>query len=231
MSPRIKRKSPKSNTNSLPTPPSLFDQKDNFVRPPSNLPPPPPTIPQDILARPPFPESQSPPFSDERGHLVVSDDITDDILTELRDSDFGSFLKDVTLEKPPEVSVKEVKSTHFSAARDAYVAAGKKHLEMDFFENAAMNYSCAILCEFLGNDVFVAAHLIAELATEFPSAIVNSYVFQGVKLLLKANLLKNSSFLIQAEKWLLKDPNHLYKEDIELINRALRESVENLKRR
>ena len=224
----FRKKSIKTDIEDLPRPPSLLDQIDSSFSPPPNLPPP-PIESQDILTRPPVPESPTKPFLREQYSFIIQDNITSDILDELRQADFGSFLHTVPEEKRPNLTLDEVESPLFLAAKDAYLAAGKKHLELNFYENAAMNFSCAILSMFLGLDVFAAAHLISEIAVNLPSSIVNSQVFQGAKLLLKGNLLKNSSFLIQGVKWLLKDPDHLYTEDKDLIHRAFRQSEINIK--
>ncbi|MFX1282352.1 MAG: hypothetical protein ACFFB5_01805 [Promethearchaeota archaeon] len=223
----IKRKGSSSDVKDLPKPPSLLDHEYSSLYAPSDLPPS-PTQPLDIIARPPFPESTTKPSISDQDSVIIQDNITSDILNELRQEDFGSFLRNIPKEIRPALTIDEVERPRFLAAKDAYLAAGKKHLELKFYENAAMNYSCAILSMFLAKDVFAAAHLMAELASKIPPSIVNSYFYQGAKLLLKGNLLKDLSFLVQAEKWLLKDINHLYKEDTDLIRRALRQSEMNI---
>ena len=224
----FRRKITKTDVKDLPRPPSAFDQTSSSIFAPPDLPPP-PSQSQDILTRPPFPESSTKPLLPDQDSSIIEDDITSDILNELRQTDYGSFLQNVPEEKRPKLTLDDVEGPLFLAAKDAYLAAGNKHLELNFYENAAMNFSCAILSMFLGRDVFVAAHLISELATNIPSSIINSYFFQGAKLLLKGILLKNSSYLVQAEKWLLKDTDHLFKEDTDLIRRALRQSEINIK--
>ena len=218
-----KKKTTKSDVKDLPQPPSLLDQEYSSLSAPSDLPPP-PVQSLDILTRSPFPESPTKPSVRDQDALIIQDNIASDILNELRQEDFGSFLQNIPEEKRPALTIDEVEGPRFLAAKDAYLAAGKKHLELRFYENAAMNYSCAILCMFLARDVFAAAHLMAKLASGIPLSIINNYFYQGAKLLLKGNLLKDHSYLVQAEKWLLKDTNHLYKEDIDLISRALRQS-------
>jgi hypothetical protein len=61
-----------------------------------------------------------------------------------------------------------------------------------------------------------------ELGEKLPVGIVKSYIFQGVKMLLKAYLLKHPTYLRQAKEWLVKDPHHMYKEDQELLHRAIK---------
>ncbi len=211
----IKRKDTKAEIKDLPTPPSVFGH------------PPPPSQSQDILSRPPLPESPAKPALQAQDVLIIQDNITSDILKELRQGDFGSLLQQVPEEKRQK-TLDEIEGPRFLAAKDDYLAAGEKHFELSFYENAAMNYSCAILSMYLGKDIFTAAHLMSELASMLPPPIVNSYFFQGARLLLKGILLKTPSSLTQAEKWLLKDTDHLYKEDIDLIRRAIRQAEMNI---
>jgi hypothetical protein len=208
------RKDTKTDVKNLPTPPSVFDHPPFSISPSSGLPP-------------PLPENLSKLSPQEPDAVVIQDNITSDILNELRQEDFGSFLQQIPEEKR-QLTLDEIEGPRFLAAKDAYLDAGIKHLELNFYANAAMNFSCAILSMYLGKDVYTAAHLMAELASKLPPSIVNSYFFQGGRLLLKGILLKNPSYVDQAEKWLLKDTDHLYTEDIDLIRRALRQAEKNL---
>ncbi|MFX0016764.1 MAG: hypothetical protein ACFFB2_17215 [Promethearchaeota archaeon] len=217
------KKDTKIDIDDLPRPPSVFEHPPSSISYPADLTPL-SSLSHDILTRPPFPEASKKPSSQKEEGFIIQDNITSDILNELRQADFGSFLETISEEKRPKLTVDEIEKPRFLAAKDAYLAAGKKHLELNFNENAAMNFSCAILSMYLGKDVFAATHLMADLASKSPSSIINTYFFQGAKLLLKGILLKNPSFLVQAEKWLMEDTNHLYKEDVDLIRRALRQS-------
>jgi len=214
-----KKKSTKSDVKDLPQPPSVLDQEISSLSAPR-------VQSLDILTRPPFPESPPKPSVRDQDSIVIQDNLTSDILNELREGEFGSFLQQVPEKRP--LTLDEIEGPRFLAAKDDYLAAGKKHLELNFYENAAMNFACAILSMYLGKDVFAAAHLMSELASMLPPSIVNSYFFQGAKLLLKGILLNNRSFLIQSEKWLLKDTNHLYKEDLDLIHRTIRQAKTNI---
>jgi len=222
----IRRKDTKTDVKNLPTPPSVFDHPPSSGSPPSGLPHPPSQSP-DILSRPPLPESPTKSAPQEPDAVIIQDNITSDILNELRQEDFGSLLQHIPEEKH-RLTLDEIEGPRFLAAKDAYLAAGRKHLELNFYANAAMNFSCAILSMYLGKDVYTAAHLMAELASTLPPPVVNSYFFQGGRLMLKGILLKNPSYLDQAEKWLLKDTDHLYMEDIDLIRRAFRQAETNL---
>lgn len=233
--PSPKRK--KLKIKNLPHPPSPASQRDSpssthpagSNEPLSDIPSP-SIFSRQIEDRPPFPEpsERSPSFKHES--IIIEDDITEDLLDELKEIGFGSFLENVPEVRRPEPSIDEVTSTRYIAAKDVYLGAGKKHLELEFYENAAMNFSCAILCVFLGKDAFEASHMISKIASRLPNSVINSYAFQGVKLLLKANLLKDLSLLEHAKDWLLKDSDHLFQEDKDVIFRTIRQSERNLKK-
>ncbi len=219
------KKKSKKNSEDIPHFPSINSSSSPDVLRPPPLPPP-PDFSQKISSRPPFPEPPSSPIKPlkEQKSVPIPDDLTTDILDELRQTGFGTDLQHTPLKKAIVKTEDELIKDRYIAAKEDYLAAGNKHLELSFNENAAVNYSCAALCCLMGEDVFQAAHLISELASVLPSSIVNSHIFQGIRLLLKAVLLKSSSFHDQAEKWLLQQSERLYKEDIDLIQRALRYS-------
>ncbi|MFX0182879.1 MAG: hypothetical protein ACFE95_07340 [Candidatus Hodarchaeota archaeon] len=211
----------------IPSTPPLPDREESYFTESPELPPP-PTFPQNISTRPPFPEPPPLPQAEIQEYAPVPDDLTSDILDELHQIGFGSYLQDTPEEKAPVRTVDEVTRKLYLTAKDDYLAAGNKHLEMKFYENAAVNYTCAILCTFLGEDVFKASHLISELASEIHSSVINSQFFQGTRVLLKANLIRSPPFFYQAEKWLLADVDNLYQEDKEVIRRAIQVSKMNL---
>ena len=233
--PSPKRKKLKSKN--LPQPPSLSSQNDS----PSSSHPtgsneplfdlsPSPTFSRQIADRPPFPEPSKRSASFKSESMIIEDDLTGDLLDELKEIGFGSYLENVPEVRRPEPSVDEITSEKYNSAKDVYIGAGKKHLELEFYENAAMNFSCAILCVFLGKDAFEASHTISKIALRLPSSIINSKSFQGVKLLLKSNLLKDVSLLEHAKDWLLKDSEHLFQEDKDIIFRSIRQSERNLRK-
>lgn len=213
----------KGNIRDLPQPPSLSSS----AEPPETLSPP-PDFPQRMIKRPPFPEPPSGSVAKELESMVVADDLTGDILDELKNLGFGAVLETVTVKEPPSPSRDEVEHKSFMEAKDVYLGAGRKHLELGFTENAAMNFSCAILCAFLAKDEFEASHIIADLASELTVDIINNYAIQGAKMLLKANLLKDPSLLNHAKHWLLKNSENLYKEDKDIILRAIHQSERKL---
>lgn len=219
------KKKSKKNAEDLPPLPSVTSSSSPHISSPPPLPPP-PDFSQEIVSRPPFPEPPSPPQISlkEQESVPIEDDLTSDILDELRQTGFGMDLEHIPLKKAPVKTENELIKDRYVAAKEDYLAAGNKHLELSFNDNAAVNFSCAALCSLMGEDVFEAAHLISELASVLPSSIVSSHIFQGIRLLLKAVLLKSAHFHAQAEKWLLQLSERLYKEDVDLIQRALRYS-------
>ena len=220
---RSKKRLLKDSIIDLPSPPSLEeDTYSQSVYYPILSPP--PTVPENILNRPPLFEESTPDPLDAEAMKYVTDDLTSDILKEITEGGFSSILKGIPPKKPIVLHVEELALKQFKAAKDAYLTAGEKHLGLRFYENAACLYSCAVLCVFLSEDPFQAAHLMKEIGNKLPLNVVKSHIFQGAKLLLKANLLKNISYLKQAEKWMFQDRSHMYKEDQELIERAIRES-------
>jgi hypothetical protein len=182
--------------------------------------PPPPILSKDILERPPILEEPKFYKIQKGGVSSFNGEYGHDILSELEQSGFGSILRATPPKKPVNFKSETLVIEQFREATKAYLTAADKHLELNFIENAAVNYSCAVLCVLLSTDAFQAAHLMKELGEKIPSSIHRSQIFQGVKMVLKANLLKNPEFLVKAEELLLSDLERLYNEDRILIRRA-----------
>jgi len=210
---RNKKRTKKNSTSEIPPPP-------NFNVDSSTLPPP-PILSNDILSRPPLVENQISSKKQTEVLLSSEGEYSPDILLELEKSGFRSILKATPTGKSVNFRAETLAIQQFRDASKAYLTAANKHLELNFLENAAVNYSCGVLCALLSEDVFQAAHLMKELGEIIPLSILRSQIFQGVKMLLKANLLKNPEFLVKAEEWLFSDLDHLYKEDQILIRRAI----------
>ncbi|MHA2173283.1 MAG: hypothetical protein ACXABI_00510 [Candidatus Hodarchaeales archaeon] len=224
---RSKRKPKKISMSDLPVPPSLTNQISSSEA--NNEFSPPPMLSKDILTRPPL-LRESDKLTDDDNTLSNVDDIfSADILQELEDSGFGSDLRSVPPERPIVIVPESLALKQFEEAKGAYLEAGEKHLELNFYPNAACLYSCAILCELISKDVFQAAHLMKDLGTKLPKDLIKNRVFQGVKALLQANLLKNEPLLSKAIELLFHSTNHMYQEDQVLIHRAIRQTEEVLK--
>jgi len=220
------KKDSKDSVETLPEPPRI----DEFNGPPTDGlkadPPqnliPPPLSPELILNRLPLPELPYSQKSTQDHSFVVSNNISGEILEELRKTDFGSFLQSAPKEFGPKISPDEFTQRKYKKAKEAYLSAGKKHLELGFFKNATMHFSSAILCVFLSESVFEAAHLASDLAPKLPLSILNDDTLQGVKLLLKGTLLNNMELIDTSESWLFSLNEYMYAEDKSLFQNALK---------
>jgi hypothetical protein len=222
---RSKKKPKKISIIDLPVPPSLNNQ-DSSSEDDGETFSPPPMLSEDILSRPPLSIAPDKSVEDDY-YLSNADDIfSADILEELEVSGFGSFLKSVPPEKPVVIVPESLALKQFEEAKIAYLEAGEKYLELKFYPNAANLYSCAILCELISKDVFQAAHMMKELGTKLPKEIVKKRIFQGVKVLLQANLLEKETLLAKAMELLFHSTNYMYDEDKALIHRAIRKTEE-----
>ena len=210
---RTKKRSEKNSTAKLPVIPDLSTDSSHL--------PPPPILSNDILSRPPLLEEPNTSELKTSDLLISDGEYSDDILSELEESDFSSVLTATPPKEPVTFQAESLIVEQYRAATDAYLTAGDKHLELEFLENAAVNYSCAVLSVFLSEDAFKAANLMNVLSKKIPGSILRSHRFQGVRMLLKANLLKNPEFLVKAEEWLFLNFENLYKEDQVLIRRAM----------
>ncbi|MFX0087263.1 MAG: hypothetical protein ACFFAU_16555 [Candidatus Hodarchaeota archaeon] len=183
-----------------------------------NLPPPP-----IFSIKPPF----KPSFSSEEPietttPLFGSEDVTDEILDELKQKSFGSGLAKAPTRKAERKSADELAKRHFQDAKQNYIEAAKKHLELNFHDNAAVNFACATLCDLIAEGVKTARCTISELNTDMPSTVQDNVIFENVQLLIEATLKKNQIFLNRAEKALKSNMGHLYPEDIAIIESGLK---------
>ena len=219
------KKETKERVEPLPEPPRI----DEFKPPPVNnlksnssqhsfLPP---LSPELILNRLPLPEPPLHQSTINNHSFLESNNVSGEILEELRKTDFGSILQSVPKEFGPKISPNEVTRRKYVKAKEAYLSAGEKHLELGFIKSAAIHFSSAILCVFLGESVFDAAHLAADLAPKLPSSVLANKTFQGVKLLLKGTLLKNKELIDNSKSWLSSLDEYMYAEDKILFHNAL----------
>lgn len=229
------RKESKDRVETLPEPPRINE----FNGPPTNglkadSPQdifPLPLSPELILNRLPLPELPHHQTSTMNHNFLVSNNISGEILEELRKTDFGSFLQSVPKESGPRFSPDELTRIKYKKAQEAYLSAGKKHLELGFFKNATLHFSSAILCVFLSESVFEAAHLAADLAPKLPPSILNNNTLQGVKLLLKGTLLNNMELIDNSESWLFSLNEYMYAEDKSLFQNALQHAKQLIQRK
>lgn len=224
--PRIETLPPPKASSELPgapREPSVFKGPPRQSQPtnltgPSNLPPPPPlsgkTPPQPPLSSEPSTQAPAPLFGDET--------TSEEILAELRQKKFGAGMKKVPERKAVSLSTNDLAKRHFQDTRKNYIEAGKKLLELNFYDNVATNYACAILCDLIGEGWQTARRTMTDLSTGIPSAVMDNTIFDSVRQIIEAIRTKNFTFLTRAEKTIKSDTDRLYPEDIAIIEKALK---------
>ncbi len=193
-------------------------QPEKAITPPPNLPSPPPSpFANNVSSQPPI--SSQPPVS------LFDDELASEIHSELRQRQkFGPIMK-----KPPErqavqVSPEDLAKKHFRNSKHEYIEAGNKHLELNFYDNTATNYACAILCDLIAEGWQTARQTMVNLSSGVPSAVVENNFYDSVRLLLEAIKTKNFAFLTRAEKVLKKKNEHLYPEDVAMVEKAIKKA-------
>ncbi|MFW9906689.1 MAG: hypothetical protein ACFFFH_20455, partial [Candidatus Thorarchaeota archaeon] len=141
---------------------------------------------------------------------------------ELRQRDFGSTMKKAPERKAVSLSTDDLAKQHFQASKQEYIEAGNKHLELNFYDNAATNYACAVLCDLIGEGIQKARHTMLTFGSTVPSAVAQNNFFDSVRLLLEAIKTKNQTFLTRAENLLKKNMEHLYPEDVAMVEKAIK---------
>ncbi|MFX1517510.1 MAG: hypothetical protein ACFFC6_14485 [Promethearchaeota archaeon] len=189
-------------------------QPDRGIAGPPNLPPPPPFT--GIVPSQPSPQPVKGPVP------IFNDDLANEIHAELRQRDFGSTMKKAPEREPVPVSTEDLAKRHFRSAKQEYIEAGNKHLELKFYDNAATNYACAILCDLISEGIESARRTMSGLSSNAPSAVAENNFFDNVRLLLEAIKAKNYNFLTRAESLLRKNMDHLYPEDVAMVEKAIK---------
>lgn len=154
--------------------------------------------------------------------LFGNEAITDDILGELKQKKFGSDLEKTPSQKVQHKSVDELARRHFQETKKQYINAGQKHYEMNFHDNASVNFACAILCDFIANGVESARRTMSQLSSGLPSSIRDNVIFESTRLLIEATRTNSYPFLTKAEKTFQSNLGQLYPEDAAIINTALK---------
>jgi hypothetical protein len=111
---------------------------------------------------------------------------------------------------------------HFQESRQDYIEAGNKNLEMNFFEYAATNYACAVLCDLISESVDKARNTFSQLSSGKPSGVVDNVIFDNVRVLVEATRSKNFTFLTRAEKAIRANLGQLYPEDVAIIEKGIK---------
>ena len=206
------------------------EELEKYSGPPRSATPPPTTqsAPPHLPSPPPFgPQNQpSPPTgrgapSDAPTPIFGSEDASDDILNELKRKSFGSGLAKAPEHTFERKSVDELTHKHFLDTKQEYIAAGNKHLELNLYDNAAINFACAIFCDLLSGGVESARKSINDLSSGVPSGVLDNVIFDNVRIVIDATRTKNFTFLTRAEKVLRSHMEQLYPEDAAIIERGL----------
>lgn len=197
-------------------PPRQFQQKSLGGHP--NLPPPPSF---SMEKRQPLPSNYEQP-TEKIISLFGNETITDDILGELKQKKFGSDLEKTPSQKKQHKSVDELARRHFQETKKQYIEAGQKHFEMNFHDNASINFACAILCDFIANGVESAQRTMLQLSSGLPSSVRDNVIFESTRLVIEAIRTKSYPFLTKAEKTFQSNIGKLYPEDAAIINNALK---------
>ncbi|MFX0124421.1 MAG: hypothetical protein ACFFAE_12335 [Candidatus Hodarchaeota archaeon] len=196
-------------------PPRQQPQKE--IAAPPDLPPPPPFA-ENVPLQPALSSQQTakPPVP------LFDDNLANEIHAELRQRDFGSAMKKAPERKAVPLTTEDLAKRHFRNSKQEYIEAGNKHLELNFHDNAATNYACAILCDLIAEGIQTARQTMSRLSSNVPSEVTNNNFFESVRLLLEAIRTKNYNFLTRAENVLKKNIEHLYPEDAAMVEKAIK---------
>ncbi|MHA2075616.1 MAG: hypothetical protein ACW97X_13435, partial [Candidatus Hodarchaeales archaeon] len=205
-------------------PPRIAETREPPIRPPPsgfeghpNLPPPPVF---STSQRPSTPTQSNQPV-EKVSSLFGNEAITDDILGELKQKKFGSALEKTPSKQTQHKSVNELARRHFEETTKNYIEAGQKHEEMGFYDNAAVNFACAVLSDFIANGVEAARRTMAQLSSGSPSSIRDNIFFESSRLIVEATRTKSYPFLTKAEKTFQNNIGKLYPEDAAIVETAL----------
>jgi hypothetical protein len=183
------------------------------------------TGPPNLPSPPPFPGNVPPQPREQptKGPVpIFNDDLASEIHAELRQRDFASTMTKTPEKQAVPLSTDDLAKQHFRNSRREYIAAGNKHLELSFYDNAATNYACAILCDLIAEGIEKARHTMLTLSSTIPSAVAQNNFFDNVRLLLEAIRTKNYNFLTRAENLIRKNMGHLYPEDVAMVEKAIK---------
>ncbi len=192
-------------------------QPERGIAAPPNLPPPPPFT-ENVPSQPPH-GSQQPT---KVPVPIFDDNLANEIHAELRQREFGSTMKKTPEREAVPLSTEDLAKRHFRNSKQEYIEAANKHLELNFYDNAATNYACAVLCDLIGEGLQAARQTMSKLTSNIPSAVAENTFFDNVRLMLEAIRTKNYKLLTRAENFLKKNMEHLYPEDVAMVEKAIK---------
>jgi hypothetical protein len=159
-------------------------------------------------------DRQSPSFGAEA--------VSDDILEELKMKDFNPNL----VKAPPKQFIPKsddvLKKQHLNESKREYFEAANKQLELNFHDNAATYIACGVLCILISDGLDVARSSLFKLSSSLPSNVLDNVILDNVRLLLDSTKNRNFTFLNRAEKTLRNNLQHLYPEDVAIVENGIK---------
>ena len=159
-------------------------------------------------------DRQSPSFG--------ADDVSDDILEELKMKDFNPNLVKAPPKRFIPKSDDDLKKQHLLESKREYFEAANKQLELNFYDNAATYIACGVLCILISDGLDVARSSLSKLSSSLPSNVLDNVILDNVRLLLDSTKNRNFTFLNRAEKTLRSNLQQLYPEDIAIIESGIK---------
>ncbi|MHA1979084.1 MAG: hypothetical protein ACW98I_19425 [Candidatus Hodarchaeales archaeon] len=159
-------------------------------------------------------DRQSPSFGAEQ--------VSDDILEELKMKDFNPNLVKAPPKRFIPKSDDDLKKQHLQESKREYFEAANKQLELNFYDNAATYIACGVLCILISDGLDVARSSLSKLSSSLPSNVLDNVILDNVRLLLDSTKNRNFTFLKRAEKTLNSNLQQLYPEDIAIIESGIK---------
>ena len=159
---------------------------------------------------------------EEQSSSYAADQLSDEILNELKIKDFHPDLVKTPPKRFIPKSTEDLKKHRLQETKREYLTAASKQLELNFFDNAATDTACAILCILISDGVDAARTSMSKLSSNLPAAVLNNVIFENVRILLDSTRNKNYAFLSRAEKALKGNMQQLYPEDIAIIESGIK---------
>jgi hypothetical protein len=165
---------------------------------------------------------RSPDLAETPSHTFGAEEVSNDILKELKMKDFNPNL----VKAPPKQfipkSSDDLKRHRLQETKREYLEAANKQLELNFFDNAATYIACAVLCILLSDGLDAARSGMSKLSSSLPAGVLDNVILDNVRLLLDSTLNRNFTFLTRAEKTLKSNMHQLYPEDIAIIESGIK---------
>ncbi len=185
---------------------------------------PPATNHVKVSSSSPFDADLKPPTVREEIPPPFEDNLTQDLLNEIKSTlDVGYDLQKPIVKPPDLLSILPSEREKYEQSSKDYLLAARKFYESELYMLAASNYAFSILCKFLASTPKDAvSYMVSDLKDEIGRPeIENQLPLAAIKLYFKAILLKEKKYLDYTEKWLLEIPK-LSPEEEFLIKEAIK---------